>query len=122
MLVDLTPGEKEIVKKLVHYQLTALKSIDNKTCDEDLTMWEIENEIENPEKVYNQVRETIGEYEVIDQFPELFLTLPNDDLLILRHILHTMIKGKRYKEGKRGVWRKLLLHENMNFKFFHSFN
>lgn len=114
MIVQLTPGETKLIRKIARIQLASLKTIIDKEVDEDLTMFCIENEIEE-EELMEDVLNTMQIFEEIHQDPREFFYLPDEDMSISKHVLFNFFKKKKYRNSKRRLVRKIAILESPYF-------
>jgi hypothetical protein len=115
MIVELNPKEEAIIRKIAKTQLRALSNIMDEATEEDITMRCIENGIEK-ERVKKAAEKDWHMYKEVYDDPKKFLLIltTEDDLSIVKHILHTMDIHPSMKEAKQSVWYKMIVYDRLN--------
>lgn len=104
--------EKELIRRIVDLQIQSLSTIVNETCEKDLVLFCIEQEIEK-ERLLNCAQQNIERFLKIRESPNNLFFLDPDNLSIFRHILANLPKTKRYKKTRQKIWRKIFQHEKI---------
>lgn len=107
MTVQLTQRQRKIVKKIAKMQLESLYSILKDTCEEDLTIFCIERDIDRT-KLKILTLKNIRAFEQLIKYPAIFLNLPEQHMVAFKQLLLTQIPQS---EARRELWTKLLISE-----------
>lgn len=110
--VGLTNNEKRVIRKIAGVQIKNLNDIISKNCTEDITLWALIEQIEE-EELFEQINMTLDLYKNVQGNPQLFFSLPENDLCISRHILANFIEPRKYRKGITKIWKKLILMDTL---------
>lgn len=114
MKVDLTMRERKVIRKIATLQLGGLDMVLRGDMKEDITMWCIEGNITR-EQLNESVRKDIETYENLIINPHEFINLPDEDLSLVKHILHRYIKRPNLQRAKKSIWRKMVYLDIFHF-------
>lgn len=108
--LSLSQKEKRVIVQAVEIQVNNLTRIASNEIPIDLELFCIQNNIAR-NKLRKMAIKNMLKFSGVKEDPTTLLTLDNDNLRIFRHILNTMVKGK--KKEKKVIWRKLFQFEKM---------
>jgi hypothetical protein len=114
MQVSLNRRERKVIQQIAIIQLEALDKLLQGDTKEDIVLWCIEFNIEKRD-LYKAIERNIKTYESLIDNPNSFLNLPEDDLSLVRHILHRHIKLPSMQKAKISIWRKMMYFDSFNF-------
>ena len=73
---------------------------------------------EVPQKeFYDSVEKDIKTYGELLTEPHKVFHLPEDDMPFVKHIMFNFVKGKKYDEGKRSIFKKLAAMQFAPFNY-----
>lgn len=108
--VLLTKDEKRVIKKVTKVQMQSLMDILNRNCEEDITLWAIMEDL-TEEEIFIQAQKALKKFERISKQPSKVFTLDQDNLRMFKHVMVNYTNHSRYEDGRRGIWRKLIIIE-----------
>lgn len=112
MKVQLTARQRKILKKIIKIQLQALRAILKEDCEEDITLYCLENEIDKAE-LRKLTERNIIEFKYVYKHPESFLDLREVHLSSIKHIFNTQMEKKSLKRVKSELWRKMVVFDEL---------
>lgn len=110
--VLLTKEEKKVIKKVTRVQINNLTNIYNKDCSIDITLECLRDEIDEKEFL-DKVLTGINIFKIVHENPRELFNLDTNKLSTVRHILVHYANHPKYDEGKRKVWKKLFIIEEL---------
>lgn len=111
MKVQLTARQRKIIKEIVKIQLQALRAILKEDCEDDITLYCIQNEI-NKAELRDLMKRNIADFKNVYKNPECFLDLKEVHLSSIKHIMETQMNKSSHKRVKKELWRKMFLFED----------
>lgn len=114
MQVSLNRSERKVIRKIANMQLESLEMLLRGDIKEDLTLWRIEHQVE-AEELDASIRLDIRVYENLYNNPHEFINLQDDDMSLVKHILHRYIKRGDLLKAKASIWRKMVYINSFHF-------
>lgn len=115
MIVDLNPKEQAIIRMIAKTQLRALSNIMDEATEVDITLRCLENGIEK-ERVKEAAAKDWQMYKEVYDDPQKFLLIltTEDDLSIVKHLLHTLDIHPSMEKAKQSVWYKMIVYDSLD--------
>lgn len=117
--VLLTNAEKRIIRRIAKIQIASISTIVTGDCPEDLELHCIVEQISRDELVENAML-NLQKFEWIKDKPSALFELDEDNLNICKHILVRYFNNPKYNIGKRRMWKKFILLENIAYVDFYT--
>lgn len=114
MQVSLNRAERKVIRKIAGIQLESLAMILQGNIEQDIPLWRIEHNV-SQDDLNETIRENIALYENLYTNPHEFVNLEDNDLSMVKHILHRYIKRTNLLEAKASLWRKMVYLNSFNF-------
>lgn len=114
MQVSLNKAERRVIRKIAKYQLESLDKLLRDDTKEDITMWCIEGNVSR-EELTRSLERDVKTYERLMIAPNEFINLEDEDMSLVKHILHRYIRRPDMKVAKASLWRKMIYLNSFNF-------
>lgn len=111
---DLTDAQIRVIKAICTHQLDSLNRLltDDAICNEDVTLFLIENEVTR-EELDNGLINQISRFEELYDNPDDLRALNQDELSMFRHLLANIEKewANKFPNAIKNLWQRLHIIE-----------
>lgn len=116
--VLLTAKEKKVIKKIARVHLRILQKMLNRDCSIDISLELLKEGLSETD--YNdQIIQEIELYLNVQENPRELFNFNDENMSFAKHIMWNYTDHPKYEEGRKKVWRKMMIAEG---KLFQSFN